>query len=134
MNGTYDDIINMPHHKSDCHARMSVHDRAAQFSPFAALTGYDAEITETARLTDSRIELSEEEKEILDSKLRRAEDTKQTVCITCFVPDPHKSGGAYVEIVGRVKKIDSIDGLVRLMDGRETSIEDIFMIDGVCKT
>ena len=129
MNGNYDDIIDMPHHKSERHARMSMYDRAAQFSPFAALTGYDAEIAETARLTDSRIELTEEEKEILDTKLRRAEETKQPVCITYFVPDSRKSGGAYVDAIGQVKKIDSIDGMVRLVDGGEILIEDIFMID-----
>ena len=128
MNKNYDDIINMPRHKSERHTRMSMHDRAAQFSPFAALTGYNAEIAETARLTDSRIELTDEEKSILDTQLRNAEESKRTVCITYFVPDSRKSGGAYVDAVGQVKKVDSINRMVCLMGGREISIEDIFAI------
>lgn len=128
MSGSYDDIINLPHPVSERHARMSMHDRAAQFSPFAALTGYDAAVKETARLTDTRIELTEEERAILDAKLRKVIETKETVCITYFVPDERKNGGAYVRAVGQVKKIDSVNGTVRLADGQDILIGELFLI------
>ena len=84
----YDDIINLPHHVSPTRQRMTTHDRAAQFAPFAALVGYDDAVAETARLTETRLELNEQPE----------------VRIKYFVPDEHKSGGAFVEVSGKVKK------------------------------
>lgn len=125
MSGKYEGIINLPHHISDRHARMPMVDRAAQFSPFAALTGYDAAVKETARLTDSRTELTEEAKEILDAQLREAAELGETVCITYFAPDKKKVGGAYVDSVGKVKKIDRIEGIVLMSGGTSILIENI---------
>ena len=106
MSTLYDDMLHLPHHVSEKHPAMSVHDRAAQFSPFAALTGYDAAVQETARLTDRRIELDEGEKAAIDQRLtlvqeRLPEPTEVT--ITYFVPDKKKAGGAYVSVTGTVK-------------------------------
>ena len=102
----YEDIINLPHHVSERHARMSMLDRAAQFSPFAALTGYDAAIEETARLTDTKIELDESEKDLLNQRLCEALDSGTPVRITYFLPDERKDGGAYVCTAGKVRKVD----------------------------
>lgn len=121
----YEDIINLPHHVSERHARMSMLDRAAQFSPFAALTGYDAAIEETARLTDGRMELTEEEKSLLDAKLREALERAGSVRITFFLPDERKSGGAYVCTMGIVKKLNHIAGTVAMDHGLTIPIEDI---------
>lgn len=115
----YDDIINLPNPTSTRHPRMSLYDRAAQFSPFAALTGHGAAIRETARLTDERKELSEEAVTGLNEKLRLIMEntgTKQTVTITYFVPDKKKSGGAYVSHAGIVKKIDEYEHTVIMAD------------------
>ena len=96
--GAYDDIINLQHPTSTKHPRMPMIDRAAQFSPFQALSGYGAAIQETARLTDQRVELTEEEKMLLDEKLRLLLDTGATGRITDFQPDEKKEGGAYAVI------------------------------------
>ena len=125
----YEEIINLPHHVSERHARMSMLDRAAQFSPFAALTGYDAAIKETARLTDSRIELDADEKEILDQKLREAAEKKQRIRITFFREDAKKSGGSYVTTEGIIKKIDLLDGTILLQSQEHILIQD--MVDVV---
>lgn len=125
----YEEIINLPHHVSERHARMSMLDRAAQFSPFAALTGYDAAIKETARSTDSRIELDADEKEILDQKLREAAEKKQRIRITFFREDAKKSGGSYVTIEGIIKKIDLLDGTILLQSQEHILIQD--MVDVV---
>lgn len=125
MTGNYEDIIHLPHHTSDRHARMSMMDRAAQFAPFAAVVGYDAAIKETARVTDYRIELTEDEKAMLDIKLRNAAEMKESACITYFVADTKKEGGAYVCAVGQVKQLDSIRGVVNLYDGTVLPIDDI---------
>lgn len=94
----YDDIINLPHYTSSKRPRMAMIDRAAQFSPFAALTGYDAAVKETARLTEDRVELDEYQKSALNDRLQivqeRLSDTP-VISITYFVPDERKSGGAY---------------------------------------
>ena len=92
----YDDIIHLPHHVSRIHPQMSMEDRAAQFSPFAALTGYDAAIVETARLTAQRVELDEYERQALNKKLQFISEhlnEHPKVSITCFVPDARKEGG-----------------------------------------
>lgn len=127
--GAYDDIINLPHPNSAKHPRMSMTDRAAQFSPFAALTGHGAAIEETARLTDRRIELTEEEKTVLDEKLRLLLETGGEGMITYFLPDERKDGGAYVTKLGTIKKIDPPEGRVILTDHTPIHIEDILEIE-----
>lgn len=130
----YDDMLALPHHVSEKRARMSMVDRGAQFSPFAALTGYDAVIRETQRLTDSCIELAEGSIETLDSQLRQllAQVASQPeVTFTCFRPDERKSGGAYVQIRGKVRKFDCCDRTVHLTDGSVIPIEQIYHIQGI---
>lgn len=124
--GNYDDIIHLPHPVSTRHARMSRLDRAAQFSPFAALTGFDATIAETGRLTDESIELDESRKEALNERLRRvlSEISQQPrVRITYFREDERKAGGAYVTVSGRVKKVDAYDHTIILTDGQVIPLE-----------
>ena len=127
--GAYDDIINLPHPNSAKHPRMSMIDRAAQFSSFAALTGHGAAIEETARLTDRRIELTEEGKTVLDEKLRLLLETGGEGMITYFLPDERKDGGAYVTKLGTIKKIDPPEGRVILTDHTPIHIEDILEIE-----
>ena len=129
----YDDIINLPHHTSRTRPHMSAYDRAAQFSPFAALTGHDAAITETARLTDNRVELDEYSKADLNQRLciiqdRMDEQTK--VSITYFQPDQKKSGGAYITAAGCVKKIEEYEHAVVMKDDTKIPIDQIIAIDG----
>lgn len=109
--GKYDDIIDMPHHVSDTHPQMSIWDRSAQFSPFAALTGHEAAITETARLTEEWHEPDEDKKAELDEKLRyiSLNPVSELIIITYFKPDELKSGGSYEHIIGTIKKIDEIN-------------------------
>ena len=129
----YEDIINLPHHVSPTRPQMSISDRAAQFSPFAALTGHDAAVKETARLTDERIELDESRKIILNEKLQIIAEhltERPEIIITYFQPDERKNGGSYVKICGQVKKIDEIEHCVRLMDETKICIEQIYEIEG----
>lgn len=131
--GKYDDIINLPHHTSSKRPRMSMIDRAAQFSPFAALTGYDAAIKETARLTDRRIELDEYSKAALDERLRMIHDhikENPEITITYFQPDERKAGGAYLSVIGSIKKIDNYERSVIMQDGQKIPIEEIMEIEG----
>ena len=131
----YSDILDLPHHASAKHARMRKVDRAAQFSPFAALTGYDAEVRETARLTDVRMELDESKKYMLNEKLRlilRILEKKPEIAITYFVPDEKKTGGAYKRVTGVVKKIDEFKRTVVMTDETIIAIEQIIEIDGDC--
>lgn len=133
MSGKYDDIMQLPHHVSARHPRMAICDRAAQFLPFAALTGYDAAVRETARLTAECIELDENSKAILDTKLRLLLDMlseRPEVAITHFQPDERKAGGAYVTITGAVKKIDEYEHVIIMMDGAKISINHILEIEG----
>lgn len=133
MTNKYDDILHLPHHVSEMHPRMPVSDRAAQFAPFAALTGYDAAVKETARLTDQRIELSEEEKAALDAQLRLAAEhigDGSEVTITYFLPDAKKAGGIYVDITGCIKKIDDSNRRIIMRDGTNISMEEIIHISG----
>lgn len=129
MSGKYDDIINLPHPTSARHPRMPMADRAAQFSPFAALVGHGAAIEETARLTDRKIELTEDEKSLLDEKLRLLLETGGTGVFTWFLPDDRKDGGAYVTAEDTIKKIDPLAGRVILADGSAIPIEDILEIE-----
>ncbi len=131
MTGPYDDILHLPHHVSADRAHMPICDRAAQFSPFAALTGYEAAIKETARLTDERRQLDESEKEILNGKLQAiAERLKETprVAITYFKPDERKAGGSYVTVVGAVIKMNPYRRMIIMEDGLEVPIDDVFEI------
>lgn len=126
--GKYDDIINLPHHVSKTRPRMSLEQRSAQFAPFAALTGYEDEISETGRLTIDRIELNEEAKQILDRTLQaitKRISTQPAVTITYFVPDTKKDGGAYVTVSGNIKKIDKYKNIIVLTDKTEISITEI---------
>ena len=130
--GAYDDIIHLPHPTSVRHPRMSMIDRAAQFSPFQALTGYGDAIQETARLTGEKVELTEEEKAVLDEKLRFLTDTGNEAAFTYFQPDGKKSGGSYVTALGAIKKLDPLEGRLVLADGTAIPINDILEIeDGV---
>ncbi|MCR4893578.1 MAG: hypothetical protein K5911_02455 [Eubacteriales bacterium] len=133
MNGKYGSIIDMPHHVSPSRQHMSLWDRAAQFAPFAALTGYGDEITETARLTGKRIEPDEDLKSELDAGLRELSsrlDERPAARITYFLPDPLKEGGSYVTEEGNVKKIDPIERTVVFTDGTVILIDDIIGING----
>ena len=133
MTGPYDDIINLPHHVSSSRPHMSSIDRAAQFSPFAALTGYDDAVKETARLTEKRVELDESRKAALNERLCIIQDTlveQPTVIITYFQPDKKKSGGAYVTATGSVKKIDEYVRTVVMHDTTKIPIDEIISIDG----
>ena len=129
--GKYDDIINLPHHISKKHPQMSLEARAAQFAPFAALTGYDDAVKETARLTNERIDLDDEAKMMLDAKLqviREQLSEKPLVTITYFVPDAKKDGGKYVTTNGNVKKIDDYKHLIILDNSLEIPIDEIIDI------
>lgn len=129
----YDDIINLPHHTSPKRPRMPMIDRAAQFSPFAALTGYDAAVKETARLTDERIEIDESSKMELDEKLRMVQESlnkSPEITITFFEPDEKKSGGSYISVTGCVKKIDNYERCVIMQDKQKISIDEIIQIEG----
>lgn len=131
MTKKYDDIIHLSRPISQKHARMSMIDRGAQFSPFAALVGYDAVIRETARLTDANTELEESSKELLDRKLRLlADNPEQSASFLVFCPDERKEGGSFQTVSGCVKKIDLYRGAVLLTDGREIRIDAIREIDG----
>lgn len=124
----YDDIINLPHHVSKKHPQMSLHDRAAQFSPFAALTGHKAAINETARLTDEKQILSEDVIAKLNEQLNLIKEnisSNPIVTITYFVPDDRKSGGAYISNTGVVKKINEYNHTVVLTDKTVIPIEQI---------
>lgn len=134
MNSTYNyekyaDIIDLPHQKSVKRPHMPVEDRAAQFSPFAALIGYEDAVKETARLTDERIELDEYSKEELNRKLNEIKDdlTKQ-VSITYFVPDERKEGGIYVTASGCIKKFKEQEMMIVMGDGTEIPIFEIIEI------
>lgn len=128
----YDDIINLPHHTSATRQRMSISDRAAQFAPFAALTGYDGVIEETVRQTDSQDESNEESAALLDRKLRilkENESERAYVEITYFVPDERKSGGRYETVYGYLKTVDEIECTLTLMDKRRIPFDRIRSLD-----
>ena len=132
-NSKYDSIMNLPHHVSKTRPQMPMSDRAAQFAPFAALTGYDAAIKETGRLTDERIELDEEALTALDMKyqlLTDALDDKPEVTITYFQPDEWKTGGKYITATGAVKKVDDFERRITMQDGTKIPMDDVLSIDG----
>ena len=132
MSTPYDDIISLPHHVSPTRPRMSAMERAAQFSPFAALTGYDAAVRETARTTEERAELDEDAKAALDRVLRQVIDrlsARPAIRLTYFQPDSRKSGGAYVTLTGRVKKLRQPENVLVLEDGTEIPVVDIYALE-----
>ena len=127
-NGKYDDIINLPHYISEKRAKMSIYDRATQFSPFAALTGYDAAVLEAARLTERRVELSEDLRSKLDrtmSMLAQILDTEPLVTVTYFLPDSRKSGGEYRTVHSRLIRIDNSAGNITLASGDAIPIASV---------
>lgn len=129
----YDDIINLPHHVSSSHPHMPLLERAAQFSPFAALSGHGEAISESARLTETKRELDEHTKRILDWKLQAILmqlENHPLLEITYFQPDSKKDGGAYASVTGRVEKINSHNRTVLMQDGLEISIDNITDISG----
>ena len=131
MTGPYDDILHLPHPTSKRHPRMPIVDRAAQFSPFAALTGHRAAIEETARVTDRRIELDEDAKEQLDQTLQlllERIDEQPEITVTWFSPDKKKAGGQYHTATGKLKRIDSREGRLILTDGNQIPLEDLLEI------
>ena len=127
----YEDMLDMPHPVSDKHPHMSVEDRAAQFSPFAALTGHEEALHETARLTEERMELSETVKQEIDECLRRIKEqlaAGPVVTVTFYVEDMCKAGGSYVTVSGSVMKIEEYEGRICLED-RTIPIRDIVKIE-----
>lgn len=129
----YSDMMDLPHHTSSKRPRMPVADRAAQFSPFAALGGYDAAIQETGRFTGEKIELDENSKAILDEKLRLIMEwmpEQPEITITYFQPDDKKGGGIYVEVTGYVKKFEPYRKVIFMGDGTQIEIEQILDIAG----
>lgn len=131
MNISYDDIISLSPPTSAKHPRMAMSDRAAQFSAFQALSGYGEAIQERARHTEQKIQLAEEEQEVLDEKLRWLIDAGMEAVFTWFLPDAKKSGGAYVSSTGRIKRVDNIKHIVTLTDGAIIPVEDILEISEV---
>lgn len=127
----YDDIINLPHHQSPTRQHMSVHDRAAQFSPFAALVGYGDAVRETARLTDERPQLDEDARASLDEMLRFLQENpdRQQVSILYFKPDQKKTGGEHLSVTGVIKKMDFYERTITLEDGTVLSVDDILDIE-----
>lgn len=133
MNNRYNEIINLPHHVSKTRPQMPMSDRAAQFAPFAALTGYDAAIKETGRLTDEKIEMDEEALSILNMKFQILVDSlddEPEVTFTYFKPDERKAGGAYLEVTGTVKKVDDFERLIVMQNGTKMPMDDILNIEG----
>ena len=131
MTDDYKDIIDMPHHESERHPRMSMWNRAAQFAPFAALTGYEAAIQESARLTDTFTELNEYDSDRLNrqmAELMPIINEHPDVEIVYFQPDSHKEGGSYVKTTGALKMIDEADHLLILTDGITIPIANIVNI------
>lgn len=133
MSGKYDDMLYLPHHISATRPQMSVQDRAAQFSPFAALTGFHAAINETARVTEGKAELEEDALAELDRRIRMlAErlDEQPEVAVTYFQPDEKKAGGAYVRVTGVAKKVDELQRTLLLQNGSRIPMDDILKMEG----
>ena len=120
-------MYDMPHHVSDRHPHMSIHDRAAQFAPFAALTGHGAAIAETARLTEEKLELDESQKAVLDQKLANIMHSADEISVDVefFVRDERKSGGRYEHVSGRIKRIDMYRQMIILENDADKNIVEI---------
>ena len=135
MSGKYDDILHLPHPTSVRHPRMPISERAAIFSPFAALSGHGAALAETARVTQRRVELDEDTRAELDRRqaiLLEHISERPEVTITWFRPDERKEGGAYVTTTGRLKKIDQVERILVLMDGTNIPLEDVAALESDC--
>ena len=129
----YDHIIERPHHRSVIRPPMAHYNRAAQFAPFAALTGYEDAVKETARRTDTQLEVSEKRAALLDERLRillEQAAERPLVTVTYFQPDAKKDGGAYVTVTGNVRRVDLFDRAVIFTDRRRIRIDDIFDLQG----
>lgn len=132
MSGPYGDIIHLPHPTSKNRPRMSIHDRAAQFSPFAALSGHAAAIAETARLTDRKLELDEDTRAELDRRqaiLLEHISERPEVIVTWFRPDERKEGGAYITTTGRLKKLDEAERILILTDDTRIPLEAVVSLE-----
>ena len=129
-NKNYDDIINLPHHISKTHKQMSIYDRAAQFSPFAALTGFESVIQETSRTTTQKIVLSENQVAVINEKLLILNECVEQplITITYFKKDKKKTGGKYQTIQGKIKNIDETNKILVLQDGTKILLNDLFDI------
>lgn len=128
----YDDILSLPHHVSETRPQMPMSDRAAQFSPFAALTGYDEAIKETGRMTDEKIEISEDAKSALDRKQRHLIDmiaSQPEITVIYFQKDERKPGGTYLTVSGALKWIDEHKRLMILSNGKKIPLDDILDIE-----
>lgn len=130
MNEKYEKIIDMPHHVSLTRESMTRYDRAAQFAPYSALSGYEDAVEETARLTDRQIELDEYEKEKINFTLIDLLSTEEVkaVSITYFRPDEHKAGGAYITVHGELCRIDEYARVITLVGGYSISLDSIIDI------
>ena len=129
----YDDIIDLPHHEPTTRPRMAIESRAAQFSPFAALTGYDDATREEARFVDMKQELSEDMKDMIDAKLAVIEQhikEQPEISVTYFQPDEKKTGGRYTTVSGNVKKLDGVEHVIIMADGTKIPIGDVRLIGG----
>lgn len=132
MSNKYDDMLHMPHHISSRHLPMSSRDRAAQFSPFAALSGYEAALDESARVTQQKKELDEQEKERINAALIAIMENiaaRPVLSITHFVPDELKCGGRYAVTNAAVKRVDECGGFLVLTDGKKIALDDIISIE-----
>lgn len=125
----YDDIIDLPHHVSKVRKQMPLANRAAQFAPFAALTGHEDALAETARHTDSKIELTDDEKFLLSKRLAEAIRNNLTVAITYFSPDKNKSGGAYLTTASTVRSLDEYSAKLVLTNGKSIALAEITDIE-----
>lgn len=133
MNNKYDDIIDLPHHRSAKHPHMPIADRAAQFAPFAALTGHGDAVKETARQTDAKMELDEGQKAYLNACLVLVNEhisEQPEISITYFLPDERKAGGAYITETSTIKKIDEFEQTVVMLNGVVIPMDDIAVLEG----
>ena len=129
----YEDIVNLPPHISKRHPQPTMMDRAARFAPFAAITGYEEMVLEEARVTEEWVDLTESALEQLNERLVVLQEhllEQQEITITYFKPDLRKSGGAYVEHTGIVKRIDLYEHLLVMIDGKKIGIESIYKLSG----
>ena len=128
----YDDIINLEHYELKYHKKMSMESRAAQFAPFAALTGYSEEIKEVSRLTDDRIDMFDDYKLIIDRKLQEIKEhinERLKVSVIYFIKDNKKKGGKYIEYIGIIRRIDLVNKVIIFIDGKKINIKDILDIN-----
>ena len=135
MRGKYDDILHLPHPTSAKHPRMPISERAAMFSPFAALSGHGAAIQETARLTEQRMELDADAKADLDRRqvvLLEHISERPEITVTWFQPDQWRDGGAYLTTIGQLKKLDVIQRVLILMDGTKIPLDDVVNLECEC--